>query len=98
MSYLSNDYLLHRERLQRERWYLQFGKLSTKLANLQVSRPDQQVLVSHLQTDLGRLQSVFTDITGIVESSSPTGKLEVDLAFIQVSWSRLEVQNQNTPV
>src|SRR5690242_18945270 len=48
LSYFANDCLLYRESQQRELWYSQFSKPSTVLANLQISGPDQQVLVDNL--------------------------------------------------
>jgi signal transduction histidine kinase len=94
LSYLSNDYLLHNESQQRARWEAKYSSLSENLENLVPNTPEQQVLVAQIRANLGRLEAVFYDITSTLESFSQTPGSGPDLEFIQISWSRIEVQNQ----
>ncbi|RPI32220.1 MAG: sensor histidine kinase [Chloroflexota bacterium] len=99
LSYLSNDYLLHHESQQRLRWEAKYASISEDLARLTPSTPDQRTLIDQIQANQSRLKTVFHDIANILESpdyTQNTADLSAsDLAFIQTSWSRLEVQNQN---
>ncbi|MBI4330231.1 MAG: GAF domain-containing protein [Chloroflexi bacterium] len=94
LSYLSNDYLLHGETQLRSRWESTFSSLSAELSNLQPDSPEQAALVNNIRTNRQRLKEIFTDVASLRESGSPFPTAAVGLEFLQVSWSRMEVQNQ----
>ena len=94
LSYLSNDYLLHRENQQRARWEAKFYSFSIGLSGLMPDDPEQMALANNIKANQQRLKTVFTEVASSLESMSPSGGAVTDLAFIRVSWSRMEVQNQ----
>lgn len=96
LSYLSNDYLLYQESQQVDRWEAKFSTFSNDLSNLSVDRPDQQVLVNNIKANQLRLKEIFEDVTSKTKSESAPQASEgkVDIAFIQVSGSRIGVQVQ----
>ena len=96
LSYLSNDYLLHRESQQRARWEAKFSELSEHLSRLNSDSPDQRVFAGQIKANQGHLKSVFEEVVATLEGGSQTWDLKTELAFMQVSWSRMEVQNQGT--
>jgi hypothetical protein len=89
LGYLSNDFILYREPQQVQRWDAKFASLSDLIADLSVERPEQQVIVSNLETNLRNTGSVFGDIR-----SNPVQPGETDTEFVRLSWSRMAVQNQ----
>lgn len=89
LGYLSNEYLLYRESQQRDRWEAKFTALSTDLARLESTSPEQGAIVATLKTNQQRLGAVFSDVVSNLEAQGP-----VDLTLIQVPWSRMAVQNQ----
>ncbi len=89
LGYLSNDYILYREPLKIERWSAKYDSISQKIAQLSSDHPEQQVIATALAQNLNNTRSVFNDI-----SASPVGPVGVATGYIQLSWSRIEVQNQ----
>jgi len=89
LGYLSNDYILYREPQQAERWYAKFDSISSHVSSLSVDQPEQQAIVGNLQANLRNTKSVFDDIV-----SSPAQPVGGDTGFVQLSWSRMAVQNQ----
>ena len=94
LSYLSNDYLIYRENQQLKRWQLRFGLLSSQVASLNVDKPEQEVLVRNIKANEQRLKQVFESVASAVRGASPSRSTALDLAFLQVSWSRMAVQSQ----
>ncbi|MBI5035377.1 MAG: PAS domain-containing protein [Chloroflexi bacterium] len=94
LSYLSNDYLLYRESQQRARWEVKYAELTQDIANLQVDTPEQQAILNNIKSNGQRLQAVFNDVVALFQSTPFTRDTTTELSFIQVSWSRMEVQNQ----
>ncbi len=94
LSYLSNDYLIYRESQQLGRWQSRFASFSSDVASLDVDNPEQQVLVRNIQANAQRMKEVFDSIASAVGSSSQNQDVALDPAFLQVSWSRMAVQNQ----
>jgi len=94
LSYLSNDYLLYRESQQRARWESKFSSLSEDLSKLNPPSPEQQVLVNQIKANQGRLKAVFSNVVSTLESPSQNQDAVAELAFIQIAWSRMEIQNQ----
>ncbi len=96
LSYLSYDYLLHREGRQRTRWEKKFSSFSKALSGLRPDGPEQSALVDRIRANQRRLEAVFSDVVSTMNSMSATQGSEADMAFMRVSWSRIEAQNQAT--
>jgi PAS domain S-box-containing protein len=94
LSYLSNDYLIYRESQQLKRWQSRFALLSNQVASLNVDKPEQQVLVRNIKANEQRLKQVFDSVASAVGGPSQNRSTALDLAFLQVSWSRMAVQSQ----
>ena len=94
LSYLSNDYLIYRESQQLTRWQTRFDSFSKHVAGLSVDKPEQQVLVRNIQANEQRLKQVFDSVASAVGGLSENRSTALDLAFLQVSWSRMAVQSQ----
>ena len=94
LSYLSNDYLIYRESQQLKRWQSRFASFSTQVAGLNAEKPEQQVLVRNIQANEQRLTQVFDSVASTVGGPSQKRSSALDLAFLQVSWSRMAVQSQ----
>lgn len=90
LGYLSNDYILYREPQQAERWNAKFDSIAGDIAGLFVKLPEQQAIVNNLESNLRNTKSVFDDIVAS-QARSGTG---ADMGFVQLSWSRMTVQNQ----
>lgn len=85
LSYLSNDYLIHRERWQAPKWEAKWSAVFKDLSSLDPGTPEQQALVDNIKENHQRLRSVFKDVRSIPEGGP-----------IHVSWSRMAVQAQGT--
>jgi PAS domain S-box-containing protein len=94
LSYLSNDYLIYRESQQLSRWQSRFASFSNHVARLNVEKPEQQVLVRNIKANEQRLKQVFDSAASAVGGQSQNRSTALDLAFLQVSWSRMAVQSQ----
>ena len=94
LGYLANDYLLHRESQQASRWESKFASFSTDLSNMDVNTPEQQALLANIKINQQRLKAVFMEVNTSIENAPQTQEAEFGAQFLQVSWSRLEVQNQ----
>jgi HAMP domain-containing protein len=94
LSYLSNDYLLHQENRQLVQWRSKFSSFSDDLTRLEPDTPEQQALVDNIRTNQGRINDVFNQVVTTIESPNDTLSKSADSEFIQVSWSRITVQNQ----
>ncbi len=94
LSYLSNDYLIYRESQQLSRWQSRFASFSNQVARLSVDKPEQQVLVRNIQANEQRLKQVFDSVVSAFGRPSQNRSTTLNLAFLQVSWSRMAVQSQ----
>ncbi|HEU0295094.1 MAG TPA: PAS domain S-box protein [Anaerolineales bacterium] len=94
LGYLANDYLLRRESQQATRWESKFISFSNDLLSMEVDTPEQQAVLANIKTNQQRLEAVFAEVRASIENAPPTQEPELDEKFMQVSWSRLEVQNQ----
>ncbi|HWQ18491.1 MAG TPA: response regulator [Methanotrichaceae archaeon] len=94
LSYLSNDYLLYHENQQIDRWESKYSSISGDISNLTVDQPEQQVLLNNIKANQQRLKEIFSDVVSKVESLPKSQSNTADLAFIQVSGSRMGVQTQ----
>jgi PAS domain S-box-containing protein len=94
LGYLANDYLLHRESQQATRWESKFASFSNNLLSMAVDTPEQQAVLANIKTNQQRLKAVFAEVRASIENAPQTQEPELGAKFMQVSWSRLEVQNQ----
>jgi PAS domain S-box-containing protein len=94
LSYLSNDYLIYRESQQLSRWQSRFASLSSQVASLNVDKPEQQILVHNIKANEQRLKQVFDSVASAMGGPPQNRSMALDLAFLQVSWSRMAVQTQ----
>ncbi len=94
LGYLSNDYLLYRERQQIDRWESKYSSIFADVSNLTVEQPDQQVLVNNIKANGQRLKEIFDDVVSNAESSPGVQQSAVNPASVQISWSRMAVQSQ----
>ncbi len=94
LSYLSNDYLIYRETQQLTRWQSRFASFSSQVANLHVEKPEQQALVRNIRANEERMKQVFESVASAIGGPFPNQSAALDLAFFQVSWSRMAVQSQ----
>ncbi len=93
LSYLANDYVIFHESQQLERWQTRFASFSTDVSRLEVTVPEQQALVRNIQANTRRLKDVFDGVVSAIGSSSQESGA-IDIALLQVSWSRMAVQSQ----
>ncbi len=94
LSYLSNDYLIYRESQQLKRWQSRFASFSNQMAGLNVDKPEQLALVRSIKANEQRLKQVFDSVASAVGGPSQNRSTALELAFLQVSWSRMAVQSQ----
>ena len=90
LAYLSNDYILYRESQQNERWQTKYASVANLIADLSVDQPDQLVILSNLEASLENTRSIFDDIA----SNPGEAGGSADTPLVQLSWSRMAVQNQ----
>jgi PAS domain S-box-containing protein len=93
LGYLSNDYLLFGEEQQRVRWETRFLSVSSVVSELDPSEPEQATAVDSILKNSERLKQVFSDAVAAFHDAQARG-VAVDQTVIQVSWSRMAVQNQ----
>ncbi len=93
LSYLSNDYVIYHEKPQLDRWQSRFNLFLNDVSGLKASTPEQQVIISSIWANSRFLKEVFDSVVTAVGSSSP-GQDGIDVALLQVSWSRMAVQSQ----
>ncbi len=93
LSYLSNDYLIYRESQQLKRWQSRFTAFSAEVAGLRADRPEQQAFVANIQANQNRLKEVFQSVASAPEDPSRNQGAAFYPALLQVSWSRMAVQN-----
>ncbi len=94
LSYLSNDYLIYRESQQLNRWQSRFTSFSSEVTRLRAEKPEQQALIRNIQANEQRLKQVFESVASAVGGPSQKRTTALDMAFLQVSWSRMAVQSQ----
>ncbi len=94
LSYLSNDYLIYRERQQLRRWQSRLASFSSEVDSLRAERPEQQALIRNIQANTRRLKEVFDSVVSAIGNPPENQPVAVGSAFLQVSWSRLAVQSQ----
>ncbi len=92
LSYLSNEYLMHRESQHLSRWASRFASFADDVASLDVDWPEQQALVASIQANQRRLKDVFAGIPPGFQGPGPdTGP---GPGSLRISWSRLAIQSR----
>lgn len=94
LSYMGNDFLIYREGHQVARWEAKFSSVSQNLSNLKPGNAEQQQLAHNMKENQQRLGLVFVEARASVENGARARAAAPGLADLQVSWSRMEVQNQ----
>lgn len=94
LSYVSNDFLLNRESLQRNRWEVKIAALSEDVQALLQDDPEQRALVGAIEENHRRLRAVFNDVVSTIGNPTANRDGAAVMAFIRVAWSRMEVQSQ----
>ncbi len=92
LDYLTNDYLLYHEPQLLARWQSKYADLESGLAVLTSEIAGERAIIETLQASLADTKSVFDEARATLEAL-PAGQ-SADPAFIQLYWSRLEIQNQ----
>jgi PAS domain S-box-containing protein len=95
LGYTASGYLLYGESHLRSRWESSFDAISTDLSSLDGAGKKERAAVESLEADLSRLKDVFSDVSAAIERNSGTTSSQFDKSFIQVSWSRIAVQNES---
>ncbi|MGA2682077.1 MAG: PAS domain S-box protein [Candidatus Bathyarchaeia archaeon] len=93
LNYISNDYFLYQNSADISLWQTQLSALSTDLAKLNSTSPQQMALVNNVNGDLQNLKDVFSGVTSFLENAPRNESVRV-LPQFQTEWSRLIVQNQ----
>ncbi len=93
LAYISNDYFLYQQSDQVTLWHLQFSALSDGLSKLNPNGPEQEVLVSNVDSDLQRLNTVFDSAVSLIQNI-PENETEQVHPELKTASSRLAVQNQ----
>ncbi len=96
MSYLSSNFLLYRESQQRTRWLTKFAAFASDVAKLEPGTPGQLAMINNIKAGQMRLKAVFDNVAS--SGAAPITDPAAEMAYIQVSWSRMEVQNQGMVV
>ena len=94
LSYLWSAYLLYQEGQQRARWNSEYSSISTNLSRLTPEGPEQQALVENIKANLQRVKAVFADVISGLEKVPHNQGAGMIPASMQVSWSRMAVQNR----
>ena len=94
LNYLANDYMIHQESQQLERWNSRFSSFSDEVARLQTNTPEQQALVGQIQANSLRIKDVFESVVSALEISLLEQQGALDPSVLKVSWSRMAVQSQ----
>lgn len=95
LNYLSNDFLLYGESQQRARWESRFAAFSEQINRLNPDNLEQQALINNIRGNRARLQAIFDSAVSTLENPTHNTDAASELAFIRVSWSRMEVLNQD---
>ncbi len=93
LSYLSTEYLLYREDLQRTRWESVYTSFSSDLSEIDPQTPEQQALVTNIQGNQNRLKEIFDNVVPVYTTSPGSPDPAADPA-LGVLWSRMAVQTQ----
>lgn len=94
LSYLTSDYLIYQESAQLNRWKSKFSLLSDQVSRLNVTSPEQIILVRDINLNKERLKDVFDNIVSGIGNGVQNPGAPISQTFLQVSWSRMAIQSQ----
>lgn len=69
LNYISNNYFLYQNNSYISLWQTEFSTLSTELAGLNSTNPDQQTLVNTVSSDMQHLNTVFAGVISYLENA-----------------------------
>src|SRR5271157_671734 len=69
LNYISNDYFLYQNSADISLWQTQLLALSTDLAKLNSTSPQQMALVNNVNGDLQNLKDVFSGVSSFLENA-----------------------------
>ncbi len=92
LNYLSNGYLLYHEDQLLTRWESKFAAIRANLDSLAGLNAGEQNAVTDFSAALQNTEEIFNDALPTLEALPADAPAGAD--FIQLYWSRLEVQNQ----
>ena len=93
LGYLSTEYLLYREDLQRTRWESVYAAFSSDLSELDPRTPEQQALVANIRDNQRRLKELFDSADRVFVAFPGSPEPATD-PVLQMLWSRMAVQTQ----
>jgi PAS domain S-box-containing protein len=93
LNYLTNDYLLYHEAQQPTRWQSKYSELDADLTGLSELDSAEGSIEDSLDSELSNTQGIFNEAQATL-GALPAGQ-SADPAFVQLYWSRLEIQNQS---
>jgi signal transduction histidine kinase len=94
LNYISNNYFLYQDNSSINLWQTEFSTLSIELADLNSTDPNQQALVSTVNTDLEHLNTVFSGVITFLSNSPRNVSIRI-LPSFQTQWNRMAVQIQS---
>ena len=93
LNYISNNYFLYQDNSSIGLWQEMFSSLSNKLAQLNSSSSQQQVLIRKVGNDMINLSSVFSGVVSFLNSAPRNVSIRI-LPSFQSQWNRMAVQIQ----
>ncbi len=95
LGYYAGDYMIYQQSPQLERWQTTYDSFSADVASLDVSTPEEEVLVQSIRQSKQNLKDVFDSIVASIGTSQNASQNPSEtLANFQVSWSRMNIQTQ----
>jgi PAS domain S-box-containing protein len=93
LNYISNNYFLYQDNSYIGLWQTKLSALSSELAALNSTNPQQQVLVNAVGNDMENLNIVFSGVTSFLSNAPRNVSVRV-LPSFQTQWDRMAVQIQ----
>jgi PAS domain S-box-containing protein len=90
LNYISNNYFLYQDNSFIISWQTKFSTLSSQLAKLNSTNPQQQALVNTVNRDLENLNTVFAGVTSFLSTAPRNVSIRV-LPDFQTQWNRMAV-------
>jgi PAS domain S-box-containing protein len=94
LSFLSSEFIIHRESQYLSRWQSEFTAFSNYVANLSLVNPAVEDLAGELQESQQRMKEVFDGITSGIGTSGQSQNENETLAWVQDSWSSMAIQTR----
>ncbi len=93
LNYISNYYFLYQDNSYIASWQTKSSTLSSELAKLNSTNPQQQALVRTVGSDMERLNTVFAGVIFFLSNAPRNVSVRV-LPDFQTQWNRMAVQIQ----